>query len=54
MSPRKGSIGDAPGGVAIAGATVRSSFRRCIAARPRWNTESIQPSAIVGHASRCR
>ena len=48
------SIGVAPGGLAIAGSTANSSFSRCIAARPRWRTDSIQPSAIVGHASRWR
>src|SRR5207244_1988904 len=39
------------GGLAIAGSTTRSSFSRCMAARPRCRIESIQPSAIVGQAS---
>src|SRR5581483_6436803 len=50
ISPRKGASGSAAGGLAIAGSTAKSAFKRCMAARPRWRMVSIQPIAIVGQA----
>ena len=41
-------------GIAIAGAAAKMCSRRCNAARPRCTIDSIQPSAMVGHASRLR
>ena len=55
ISPRNGVERRArPAGSSIAGSTAKSSFSRCIAARPRCRIDSIQPSAIVGQASMWR
>ena len=52
VSGQDGSSPSASGGLVIAGSTAKSAFSRASEARPRWRTESIHPSAIVGQASR--